>query len=157
MTKIAENDFLRIYIERILPRIVLNGDCCECTIGDNGKGYRTVHVRPTVYYAHRVTYQAYFGDIPEGLGVLHKCDNRACCNPYHLFVGTQKDNMQDKMRKGRAIGPKLMGENNPAAKLTWEMVREIRKNSESTKDAAKKYGVAKQNIRLIRRNMLWSE
>lgn len=153
--RIAENDFLKIYIERILPHVVVNGDCCECTIGDNGNGYRHVHVRPKVYSVHRITYTVYFGEIPEGLNVLHRCDNRACCNPYHLFVGTQRDNMRDKMRKGRAVGPKLLGESNPSAKLTREKVERIRSSKDTQRILAERYGVSQVLIGKIKRYEIW--
>ena len=54
--------------------------------------------------AHRYAYEVFIGEIPDGMYVLHKCDNRACCNPDHLFLGTQQDNMLDMWRKGR--GPR---------------------------------------------------
>ena len=53
---------------------------------------------------HRYSYEVFVGEIPAGMNVLHRCDNRACCNPDHLFIGSQKDNMRDMHAKGR--GPK---------------------------------------------------
>lgn len=71
---------------------------------------------------HRFAYEITRGPIPGGMLVCHACDNRACCNPRHLFLGTHKDNTQDSMRKGRW----LMGERSPTAKLTDAQIVEIR-------------------------------
>lgn len=52
--------------------------------------------------AHRYAWTIFFGNIPEGMHVLHRCDNRRCCNPDHLFLGSHADNMRDMVSKGRA-------------------------------------------------------
>jgi hypothetical protein len=56
--------------------------------------------------AHRLSYRAFRGEIPDGLLVCHKCDNRKCINPKHLFIGTYSDNTRDCLEKGRLVIPK---------------------------------------------------
>jgi hypothetical protein len=66
-------------------------------------GYGMFHVgNDRAEQAHRVAYALAIGPIPSGLGVLHRCDNPPCCNPSHLFLGTQADNLKDMWAKGRA-------------------------------------------------------
>lgn len=74
--------------------------------GVQSKGYGTIRCNGKYEKTHRIAYLAAFGEIPDGMHVLHKCDNRRCCEPSHLFLGTNADNIEDKMRKGRG-GKKL--------------------------------------------------
>jgi hypothetical protein len=64
-------------------------------------GYGMCNINDKTYLAHRIAYTLACGPIPDGLLVCHKCDTPACCNPAHLFVGTDSDNVEDMMRKGR--------------------------------------------------------
>ena len=89
--------------------------------------------------AHRFSWQLHFGEIPEKMLVLHRCDNPPCVNPRHLFLGTDLDNRHDMIAKGRARHPRhtslwrqrlseaTRGERHPGAKLTDAQVAEIRR------------------------------
>ena len=75
--------------------------CWEWTAGKNADGYGRIWNGCTHLRAHRVAYEIFVGDIPEGLHVRHKCDNRVCVNPHHLEVGTNADNVRDMVERGR--------------------------------------------------------
>lgn len=69
-------------------------------------GYGDFKLHGKHHYAHRASYEAFVGPIPEGMQVCHRCDVRSCVRPSHLFVGTNNDNIADSMRKGRRKGIK---------------------------------------------------
>jgi hypothetical protein len=76
-------------------------DCWEWQSTTNNKGYGTISIKGRSRLAHRFSYEIHNGSIPNGLNVLHRCDNPLCCNPAHLFLGTQRDNIADMVAKGR--------------------------------------------------------
>ena len=136
-----------------------------------------------LYTAHRVSFRAYVGDIPDGMLVCHTCDNRKCFNPKHLFLGSMKDNSQDMMAKGRGVVPKNSvhwtqkyperikrgeahhlvkdssvlprGDVHHNAKFTDDQIREIRSSSLTYKELAKVYGVAQATLCSIRLRKTW--
>lgn len=79
--------------------------CWPWTAGKANGGYGAIRYNGSIYRAHRIAWTIANGAIPQGMLVLHKCDNPPCCNPAHLFIGTHKDNSQDMARKGRTRGP----------------------------------------------------
>lgn len=103
--------------------------------------------------AHRLVYELSFGRIPAGRCVCHKCDEKLCLNPKHLFVGTQADNIADKMAKGRHRV--AHGEDNGQSKLTTAEAKKIKASAESTRKLAGLYGVCDETIRNIRVGVTW--
>lgn len=113
-------------------------------------GDRSVGTR----YAHRIAWEFAYGTIPDGMLVCHACDNPPCCNPSHLFLGTDRDNAQDRERKGRR--KPAVGSKHGSAKLTEEQVREIRsREGISLRALGRLYGMSPGHIGCIRRGDKW--
>ena len=100
--------------KQLLAQAIPNGECLECHM-NKGAPYAKISAgsRGTTQLAHRFIYQSLKGPIPEGLKILHSCDNSRCINPEHLILGTQQDNMLDmivKRRRGKIGGqsPRLL-------------------------------------------------
>lgn len=88
-------------LQRFLSYVVdRESGCREWTAGTS-EGYGTFTIDGRTYRAHRVAYRYFVGEIPEGLMILHSCDNRLCVNPDHLSAGTALDNTRDMIAKGR--------------------------------------------------------
>jgi hypothetical protein len=115
------------------------------------------HPKPTPTMAHRLAWEYTYGKIPDGLSVCHHCDNRPCCNPTHLFLGTQQDNNRDRHLKGRTVA--VRGEMQGSSKLTEKQVREIRSQYQpfkvSLNSLAKKFAVSKRTILFIVQGRYW--
>ena len=111
--------------------------------------------------AHRVAWYLAIGPIPEGLEVCHHCDNRLCCRPSHLFLGTRTDNNRDMHRKGRgnSWGRRgRYGEQASSHKLTELQAREIlerKRAGATTNSLVREFGVSKTTIRKIANGQLW--
>lgn len=104
------------------------------------------------WVAHRLLYALLIQDIPDGMLVLHRCDNPPCCNPRHLFLGTHKDNTQDMIQKGRSRFYDPTGKPSRNRALSPDQVREIRSRSaagERQRALAAAFGVSQVAIHFV--------
>lgn len=133
-------------------------NACWIWKGTLFKGYGRIAFYGRNFSAHRMAWQLTNGFIPRGLFACHHCDNPPCVNPSHLFLGTNKENMQDMKRKGR--GHNFKGENNSNSKLTQQKADEIRERYAlggiTKSQLAKEYGVTPRNIRWIIARVRWN-
>lgn len=126
--------------------------CLEWTGNLNKAGYGRISVGNKVQLAHRASYEATHGPIEDRLLVCHRCDNPRCVEPQHLFLGSNADNMADKVAKKRHG----FGEKHCAAVLTDEQVREIRADGRPQRVLAHEYGVSQSQISFIKRYEEWT-
>lgn len=150
-------------VEKFWSLVDKTEDTSECWEWKSGKGkkdYPRIHLFiDGCRLAHRVSYFIHNGKIDADLKVLHKCDNVRCVNPHHLFQGTQYDNIQDMIEKGRKKTQK--GGKNNNARLTLELVQSIREEHKAKihtpHELAKKYNISYTHVYGILRNQYWPE
>lgn len=118
--------------------------------GRFGSGRR--HPQLKTQLTHRVSWTLKNGTIPDGLHVLHKCDNRVCVNPGHLFLGTSADNTADMVDKGR----QAQGSRNGCTKLTEAQVLAIRSDTRSCWAISSDYGVTHTQVFRIKSRRQWA-
>jgi hypothetical protein len=111
-----------------------------------------------IIQAHRMAWILTMGNIPDGLCVLHHCDNGKCCNPFHLFLGTYQDNTDDMIKKGRKVTRRC--QDDPKSKLTNAQVIEIRKKYNpkinTMLEIGKEYHVSRTTISAIIHRYNWN-
>lgn len=148
-------------IDRVLAKVspVPFSGCWIFTGATNEAGYGIVGTggrgQPNDR-AHRITYRHFCGDIPDGMFVCHTCDVPSCCNPDHLFLGTNQDNVNDMVRKRRNSppprNPHVVGSAHPKARFTEDQVRAMRAecaNGMSMYRLAKEHGVAQSTMQRV--------
>lgn len=165
-------------LEKMRPHIGQSG-CWEWTGSINpvtGYGQLSAWVdgKRTLFTAHRAAYLAVHALIPDGMHILHSCDNRACFNPSHLRAGSHRENMGDMISKGRQLealkirkrGPEhhfwggthpllRRGESHYSARLVEDDIRSIRASTKTLKELSKIYGITESSLSAIRRMRTW--
>lgn len=153
-------------------------DGCWEWQGGKSKGYGRISVNGSPYSTHRIAYAERYGPIPDGMIVRHKCDNPPCCNPDHLELGTQADNIADMVSRGRHVpgpgrprgtrstrpsgtpSPNIQGEKHGNAKLADEDViairLEYRSGGVSQRELAYKFAVDPSRISRIVSGKDWT-
>lgn len=146
------------FSERLWAKIDKRGpdDCWEWTASRLQGGYGNINrgAGRGNALAHRAVFEGLNGAIPPGLVVRHRCDNPPCCNPAHLELGSQADNVADMMSRGRQVAPR--GMHHHAAKLTDAKVRDIRAASGGLRALVGHFGVPKSTISHIRTGRTWA-
>ena len=171
MVMIKNEQFTKEYWHKsIMPRFLkhhITGNAEDCwnwvgTKRSDGRGFITVTSEKgcgkAPLYAPQIAWMYYKGALPLGFSVCHTCDNPSCLNPGHLWLGTQRDNMNDMHKKGRYVRPLgVRGEENHNAKLNEFQVREIKADAGKTAERklAKHYGVSRALIRAIKSGRAW--
>lgn len=135
-----------------------SGDACLVwPRGKNGDGYGALMINYKNFKAHRLAYELTIGSIPNGLQVLHSCDNPPCFRPSHLFLGTNLDNVRDKHSKGRQRFARGIG--CTQAKLTDEKVafaRDAHREGVTATALAIQFGVSRSTVKLAIRGHTWA-
>jgi hypothetical protein len=129
--------------------------CINFTGARSRFGHGELGFKGKKYRAHRLSYETHIGTIPDGLVVCHRCDNPACINPKHLFLGTQADNLADARQKGRMKTPNPRGERHGLSKLTSSDIIKIRADRRPQRAIAADYGVAQSTIKNIKIGRTW--
>lgn len=129
-------------------------DCWEW-IGSLVWGYGQIKINKKMIKGHRFSYELHHGPIPEGMVVMHSCDNRKCVNPLHLSIGTPAQNNKDKVDKNR----QAKGSAHAASKLNEEQVKEIREKlilGLTQRAIAKEYKVSQKCVCNINTGKNWT-
>jgi len=143
--------------KRFWAKVDISGDCWLWKAWRKPSGYGQFRFNGINMHAHRVAWMLTNGNIPEGMCVLHRCDNPPCCNPDHLRLGTQQENIADRDSKGRHKA--LRGEEQGSSKLNDDSIREIRTlyatGLLSQKDLADGFGVSQATVSSIVLRKSW--
>lgn len=147
--------------KKFWEKVEKTGGCWLWVGAKNPGGYGTIKIESSgdihTILTHRVSWEFHFGPIPDGMLVCHHCDNPPCVNPEHLFLGTDADNAQDMIKKGRKVTKR--GEQNNKAKFTTQQILDIRElwagGGITKRDIADSYNVSDVAICNIINRKVW--
>lgn len=145
--------------DRFMSHVKKSNDpnaCWEWIGAKYASGYGEFNINHKMYYAHRISYALYVGDIPNDKCVCHSCDNPGCINPDHLWLGTYQDNTNDMISKNRQVHVK--GENHGRHKLSEQEIYQIREMIEqgySQREIANVFDITIANVSCIKLRKSW--
>jgi hypothetical protein len=140
-------------VRRITSRVKYdNSTGCWNWTGSTGRGYGHIRMLGRNILVHRSMWFLITGKHPGKMCVCHRCDNRLCCSPMHLFLGTYRDNTLDAFKKGRRKG----GEGVPNSVLKETQVLKIIRDNRTNRAIGEEYGVSRGTVSAIRTGQTWS-
>ena len=138
---------LRKTKDRFMKKVNESNGCWKWNAQIFPTGYGAFHLNGKSILAHRASYLIFNGEIPNGIFVCHKCDNKSCVNPHHLFLGSAKENAIDRSLKGRH------GQNTVISNSQIEEIKNLYTQGYSQRCLAKKFKVHQRSIwRYLRRS-----
>lgn len=140
--------------ERFEKKFEKAAGCWNWTASKTWVGYGKFYADGHTLHAHRYAYQIYVGPIPDGMEIMHTCDNMACVNPDHLRPGTHRENMDDRNTKRRNNPP--IGERSGSNKLTEEQVRAIFADQRTQMVIAAEYDIYQSLVSKIKNGERWA-
>lgn len=139
-------------MERFWNKVAKSESCWEWNSASDSSGYGRFHYNGRLDSAHRVSWILKYGPVHKGMLVLHKCDNRKCVNPSHLFLGTHKDNMQDMAKKGRHGIPTHSNKLNSSDVI---QIYKLRDSGLLQREIALIFGISQKQVRRILSGENW--
>ena len=151
--KIRKSTFER-FLEKINKDDPSSNGCWFYNNGKDRDGYGMISINDHPRKAHQISYMTFKGPIEKDKHVCHSCDNPSCINPVHLFLGTNKENMRDKINKGR---DRVRGEQNVKSILTDELVKQIllEKDHLTIAEIARKHGLSWEHASAVIKRKIW--
>ena len=145
-------------LARVRARVKVDevSGCWNWSLTKDKDGYGKIKISGKHWRVHRAVYFTLNPDADKRLHVLHRCDNTCCCNPEHIYLGTNCDNVRDKVARGRQSRP--IGELHPGAKLTEDRVRDVRAilNQGLTQaEIGRQFGISQASVSLIKNRINW--